>query len=48
LNYDGDIISINDGKTGPIAAKLYDTITGIQYGRLEDKYDWICGIDGIE
>jgi branched-chain amino acid aminotransferase len=48
LNYDGDIISINDGKTGPIAAKLYDTITGIQDGSIEDKYDWICVIEGIE
>lgn len=41
LNNGGDIIEINDGQTGPIAKKLYDTITGIQYGKIEDKFNWI-------
>jgi branched-chain amino acid aminotransferase len=45
LNNSGDIISINNAEIGPIAKKLYDTITGIQYGRLEDKFNWTCGID---
>ena len=40
LNYEGQIISINDGKTGEIAAKIYDTITGIQSGGLEDPFGW--------
>lgn len=40
LNYDGKIISINDGKTGEIASKIYNTITGIQNGSLEDKFGW--------
>lgn len=31
---------INDMQIGPIAQKLYDTITGIQYGEIEDKYGW--------
>lgn len=31
---------INDGKIGEVTAHLYDTITGIQWGRLEDKYNW--------
>ncbi|MFC2129796.1 branched-chain amino acid aminotransferase [Bacteroidota bacterium] len=31
---------INDMKIGPIAQKFYDTITGIQYGDIEDKYGW--------
>ena len=31
---------INDGKIGEVTAHLYDTITGIQWGRLEDKYGW--------
>jgi branched-chain amino acid aminotransferase len=39
-----EIININNGAIGPIAKKLYDTITGIQYGRIEDKYNWIVGI----
>ena len=40
LNNRGDIIEINNGEIGPLARKLYDTITGIQYGRLEDKFNW--------
>lgn len=31
---------VGDGGIGPITQKLYDTITGIQRGRLEDKYGW--------
>jgi branched-chain amino acid aminotransferase len=31
---------INDFKTGPIAQKLYDTLTGIQWGRTPDPYGW--------
>ncbi|MCL5991429.1 MAG: branched chain amino acid aminotransferase, partial [Bacteroidetes bacterium] len=33
-------IIINESKIGPIAQKMYDTITGIQYGEIEDKYGW--------
>lgn len=40
LNYKGQIISINDGKIGETSAKIYDTITGIQNGVLEDTFDW--------
>lgn len=31
---------INDGKIGEVTAHLYDTITGIQWGRLPDKFGW--------
>lgn len=31
---------INGGKMGEITKMLYDTITGIQYGKLEDVYGW--------
>ena len=34
-------ITIGDGGIGKIAQKLYDTLTGIQYGRLEDRFGWI-------
>jgi len=40
LNYEGKIISINDGKIGAVASRIYDTITGIQGGVLEDKFGW--------
>ena len=31
---------INNQEIGPIAQKLYDTLTGIQWGKVEDKYSW--------
>jgi len=34
-------IVINNGEIGPLAQSLYDTITGIQYGKLQDPYGWI-------
>jgi len=33
-------IEINGGEIGPLAQSLYDTFTGIQYGRLPDTYGW--------
>lgn len=40
LHWNGRVIKINDEKTGPLAKKLYDTLTGIQYGRLKDEFGW--------
>ena len=31
---------INNQEIGPIAQKLYDTLTGIQWGKIEDKFNW--------
>ncbi len=45
LSYKGRTIVINGGKIGSIAQKMYDTITGIQYGELEDTYGWNLHID---
>jgi branched-chain amino acid aminotransferase len=41
LNRDGNIITVNGGNAGETSLKLYDTITGIQYGKLPDKFGWI-------
>ena len=30
---------------GPVLKKLYDTLTGIQMGRIEAPEGWICRID---
>ncbi len=35
---------INQGKTGEISRKLYDTLTGIQYGTEEDPFNWIIKV----
>lgn len=41
LNDNGEIMIINNNKIGPISQKLYDNLTGIQWGRLEDTFGWI-------
>lgn len=40
LNYKGEITIINDFKTGALTQKLYDTLTGIQWGDVEDTFGW--------
>jgi branched-chain amino acid aminotransferase len=34
-------VTLGDGGIGVISQKLYDTLTGIQYGKLEDRNGWI-------
>ena len=45
LRYKDDVVIINDMKTGELTQKLYDTLTGIQWGRLEDKYGWTVPVE---
>lgn len=40
LNMKGSKITINNGEMGTLTKKLYDTLTGIQWGRLEDPFGW--------
>lgn len=40
LCYMDEKIIINNGKIGNISAKVYDKLTGIQYGRIEDTFGW--------
>ena len=40
LVYKDDSVVINDFKIGELTQKLYDTLTGIQWGKIEDKYNW--------
>jgi len=44
LAWNGVEYKINEGKTGPVSKKVYDTITGIQYGRLEDPFNWVTPV----
>ena len=34
-------IVINGGKTGPLSQRLFDEITGIQYGTRPDRFGWV-------
>ena len=40
LRYQDEVMTIQDGNTGELSLKLYDTITGIQLGRLPDTFGW--------
>jgi branched-chain amino acid aminotransferase len=33
-------MEINGNKIGAISQRLYDTMTGIQWGKIEDKFGW--------
>ena len=41
LSYKGDEFEISNGKIGEVTQMLYDELTGIQWGKLEDKNNWI-------
>ncbi len=40
LRYADDVMTIQDGQTGPLSLKLYETITGIQTGKIADSRGW--------
>lgn len=41
---DKDIV-VADGKMGELTKKLYDTLTGMQYGKVKDDFGWIKTIN---
>ncbi len=45
LCYKGVKYAINDGKIGPVTQHLYDKLTDIQWGRVEDEFGWTYPID---
>lgn len=45
LRYKDDVVTINDFKIGELTQKLYDTLTGIQMGRIEAPKGWIHVIE---
>ncbi|MCM1368430.1 MAG: branched-chain amino acid aminotransferase [Roseburia sp.] len=40
-----DYVIGKKGETGPIANMLFDTLTGIQTGRIEDNFGWVTEVD---
>ena len=40
LLYGETAVTINGFETGPVTQRLYDTLTGIQWGRLPDDMGW--------
>jgi len=40
LSINGELLRVADGGIGPLSRKLYDTLTGIQWGSLPDPFGW--------
>ena len=41
LAYGDKEYSISEGKIGEVTQKLYDILTGIQWGKIEDAFNWV-------
>ena len=44
LAYKDEVYEINGGKIGETSQWLYDTLTGIQWGKIEDKMGWVVPV----
>ncbi|RLA49262.1 MAG: branched chain amino acid aminotransferase [Gammaproteobacteria bacterium] len=44
LAYKGRDYTVNDNKSGPVAQRLFEELTAIQYGTAEDLFSWIHAI----
>lgn len=40
IHHQGQNINLDMEKIGPFAKRMYDAITGIQYGKIEDTHGW--------
>ncbi|MGV3466359.1 MAG: branched-chain amino acid aminotransferase [Heyndrickxia sp.] len=40
LNWEGEKLVINNGETGPLSQKIYNTLTNIQNGTEPDVFNW--------
>lgn len=45
LRYRDESLEINNGKIGKVTSRLYDTLTGIQWGTLPDEKGWIQPVE---
>ncbi|NDL67992.1 branched-chain amino acid aminotransferase [Clostridiales bacterium F-3ap] len=45
FNWEERIASINGGKIGELSRKVYDTISGIQRGTIEDAFGWTVKVE---
>ena len=45
LAYEIEEYVIGNGKIGEVTQKLYDILTGIQWGKVKDTYGWVYKVD---
>ncbi|NLB38461.1 MAG: branched chain amino acid aminotransferase, partial [Clostridiales bacterium] len=41
FSFKGTTYTVGNGGIGTVSQRLYDTLTGIQYGRAPDPFSWI-------
>ena len=44
MKWNERVVTVNNGEIGQITQKLYDELTGIQWGRIEDTRGWIVKV----
>lgn len=45
LDWEGNVIKINNGEIGELSQKIYDAITAIQYGEAPDTMGWTVEVE---
>ena len=45
MGWEDQHVVVNGGKIGPLAQRLYDTLTGIQWGTMPDELGWTVKVD---
>ncbi|MCA9673060.1 MAG: branched-chain amino acid aminotransferase [Myxococcales bacterium] len=45
FNYKGETFAVGDGLTGKLSQRLFDHLTALQYGKVEDPHGWVERID---
>lgn len=45
FNWQDEKFIVNEGRTGELSKKVYDMLTGIQTGALEDPFNWVVKVD---
>jgi branched-chain amino acid aminotransferase len=44
IHYGEEALTVGGGKVGPLAQRLYDSLTDIQYGRSADPFGWVVPV----
>ncbi|WP_310603858.1 branched-chain amino acid aminotransferase [Anaerosporobacter sp.] len=44
LRFEDHVMQVNDGGIGELSQRIYDTITGIQLGKVEDTFNWVVEV----
>jgi len=45
FSFQGKDVTVSSGRVGKLSKRLYDEITGIQYGMIEDHHNWVHRVE---